>query len=101
MNDTNEKTLNETVKADSSASSEVVRIDFGNLKKDLSGFVRGTVEEALNGLLEAEAEQICNARRYERKDERSAHRNGHYERNLETSAGKVRLKDNVRKVSQN
>lgn len=92
MNDTNEKTLNETVKADSLASSEVVRIDFGNLKKDLSGFVRGTVEEALNGLLEAEAEQICNARRYERNDERSAHRNGHYERNLETSAGKVRLK---------
>src|SRR5690606_12744891 len=92
MNDTNEKTLNETVKADSSASSEVVRIDFGNLKKDLSGFVRGTVEEALNGLLEAEAEQICNARRYERKDERSAHRHGHYERNLETSAGKVRLR---------
>lgn len=92
MEDTNEKTAENTVSADSSASSEVVRIDFGNLKKDLGGFVRGTVEEALNGLLEAEAEQICNARRYERSDERSAHRSGHYERSLETAAGKVKLK---------
>ena len=53
-------------------SSEVVRINFDHLKKDLSGFVRGTVEDALNGLLNAEAEQLCNAKRYERNEERSA-----------------------------
>ncbi len=93
MEDTNGKTVNETVTADESASSsEVVKIDFGNLKKDLGSFVRGTVEEAINGLLDAEAEQICNAKRYERSDERSAHRNGHYERKLHTGAGEVKLK---------
>lgn len=92
MKHTNEKTPKEKIAAESSASSEVVRIDFGNLKKDLGGFVRGTVEEAINGLLDAEAEQICNAKRYERSDERSAHRSGHYERKLHTAAGEVRLK---------
>jgi len=83
MEDTNEKTPEQTVTAEDSASSEVVRIDFANLKKDLGGFVRGTVEEAINGLLDAEAEQICNAKRYERSNERSAHRSGHYERRLQ------------------
>lgn len=92
MEDTNGKTANETITAEGSASSEVVKIDFGNLKKDLGGFVRGTVEEAINGLLDAEADQICNAKRYERSDERSAHRNGHYERKLHTGAGEVKLK---------
>ena len=93
MEDTNEKTPNGTIAAEESASSrEIVKIDFGNLKKDLGGFVRGTVEEAINGLLEAEAEQICNAKRYERSGERSAHRNGHYSRKLDTVAGPVQLK---------
>jgi putative transposase len=92
MKDTNEKTQEKTVTSPDGESSEVVRIDFGNLKRDLSGFVRGTVEEALNGLLEAEAEHLCGAGRYERSEERQAHRSGSYTRKLETSAGKVNLK---------
>ncbi len=92
MKETNEKTLEETLTGAQAESSEVVRINFDHLKKDLSGFVRGTVEDALNGLLNAEAEQLCNAKRYERNEERSAQRNGHYERGLETAAGKVKLK---------
>jgi len=92
MENTDKKTPNKNVAADGAESSEVVRIDFGNLKKDLGGFVRGTVEEAINGLLDAEAQQLCNAKRYERSDERSAHRNGHYSRNLDTVAGRVKLK---------
>jgi putative transposase len=92
MEDINEKTPESTVTPSTGESSEVVRIDFNNLKRDLSGFVRGTVEEALNGLLEAEAEGICSAGRYERSNERQAHRSGHYQRHLETGAGKVRLK---------
>ena len=31
---------------------EVLKLDFNQLKDGLSGFVRGTVEEALNGLLQ-------------------------------------------------
>lgn len=92
MKTINEKTPGESVPFSASESSEVVRIDFNNLKRDLSGFVRGTVEEALNGLLDAEATHLCNAGRYERRTDREAHRNGYYERNLETGAGKVRLK---------
>ena len=92
MKATNEKTQDTTVTGSRAESSEVVRINFDHLKKDLGGFVRGTVEEALNGLLNAEADQLCNASRYERSEGRCGHRNGHYERGLETAAGKVKLK---------
>jgi transposase-like protein len=54
--------------------------------------VRSSVEETLNGLLEAEAETICRASRYERAPERADTRAGHYERKLETTAGSVTLK---------
>jgi transposase-like protein len=54
--------------------------------------VRGTVEEALNAMLDAEADQLCGAERYERSEGRQDTRAGHYARNLETKAGKVKLK---------
>ena len=44
---------------------EVLKLDFNQLKDGLSGFVRGTVEEALNGLLQVEAEELCEAKRHE------------------------------------
>lgn len=71
--------------------SEVVKVDFNQLKEGLSGFVRGTVEEALNGLLEAEAEDLCGAKRHERSEDRRAYRSGSYQRKLHTSAGEVKL----------
>jgi putative transposase len=49
-------------------------------------------EETLNALLEAEANRLCNARRYERSEARRDTRAGHYERRLQTKAGEVRLK---------
>lgn len=54
------KKTNKEQKQDDSKElgSEVVKVDFNQLKDGLSGFVRGTVEEALNGLLEAEAEEL-------------------------------------------
>jgi putative transposase len=54
--------------------------------------VRSSVEETLNALLQAEADQICKAGRYERSPERVDTRAGHYERKLETKAGAVVLK---------
>jgi len=71
---------------------EVLKLDFNQLKDGLSGFVRGTVEEALNGLLQAEAEELCEAKRHERTDDRKAYRSGTYERKLQTTAGTVSLK---------
>jgi transposase-like protein len=50
------------------------------------------VEETLNAMLQAEADELCKARRYERTAERASTRAGHYERQLETKAGKVTLK---------
>lgn len=55
-------------------------------------FVRGSVEATLNRLLDAEAERLCNARRYERTEGRRDTRAGHYERSLHTKAGPVQLK---------
>jgi putative transposase len=57
----------------------------------LSTIVRDTVEETLNGLLEAEADELCRAKRYERSPERVDTRAGHYERTLLTKAGEVKL----------
>jgi len=54
--------------------------------------VRSSVEETLNGLLDAEADHICRAQRYERSPERADSRAGHYERKLETKAGEVTLR---------
>ena len=71
---------------------EVIKLDFNQLKDGLSGFVRGTVEEALNGLLQAETEDLCSAKRHERSEDRKAYRNGSYERKLQTTAGTVNLK---------
>ena len=54
--------------------------------------MRGSVEETLNELLEAEAEKLTQAARYERNEQRQGYRSGHYSRNLTTTAGDVTLK---------
>ena len=46
----------------------------------------------MTGLLDAEADTLCQARRYERNAERASTRAGHYERNLQAKAGTVHLK---------
>ena len=53
--------------------------------------VRGSVEETLNELLEAEAEKLTRAARYERSEARQGYRSGHYDRNLTTTSGDVTL----------
>ena len=44
----------------------VIRIDDERVREHLGRIVRGTVEETLNAMLEAEADRLCNAGRYER-----------------------------------
>ena len=53
--------------------------------------LRGTVEETLNAMLDAEADQLCGAGRYERSEARQDTRAGSYDRTLQTSAGRSRL----------
>ena len=45
------------------ALSNVIRIDDERIKGHLDRIVRGTVEETLNALLNAEADRLCNAGR--------------------------------------
>src|SRR5690348_12152740 len=75
-----------------SSLNNVITIDDERIKNHLDRVVRGTVEETLNALLDAEADRLCNAQRYERTATRRDTRAGHYERNLQTKAGEVRLK---------
>ena len=71
---------------------DAIRVDDGQLRGHIDEVVRSSVEETLNALLQAEADQICKAARYERSPERVDTRAGHYERKLETKAGAVVLK---------
>lgn len=70
---------------------KVIQIDEGQLKDQLGALVRESVEDTLNGLLDAEADRLCQAKRYERNAERASTRAGHYERKLHTKAGEVTL----------
>jgi putative transposase len=72
--------------------SEVIKIDEGKVRQHVEEVVRQSVEETLNGLLEAEADELCGAKRYQRSMERLDTRAGHYERQLQTKAGEVTLK---------
>jgi transposase-like protein len=72
--------------------SEVIKIDEGKVRQHVEEVVRQSVEETLNGLLDAEADELCGAKRYERSIERLDTRAGHYERKLHTKAGEVSLK---------
>jgi putative transposase len=72
--------------------NNVITIDDERIKNHLDRVVRGSVEETLNALLDAEADRLCNVQRYERSEARRDTRAGHYERKLHTKAGEVRLK---------
>lgn len=52
--------------------SNIIHLNESELKNQLGDLVRGTVEETLNKLLDAEANRIVNAGRYERSLEPSA-----------------------------
>jgi len=69
----------------------VVQIDEGRIQAHLDEVVRATVEETLNGLLDAEADRLCGARKYERTEGRKDTRAGSYDRHLQTKAGDVTL----------
>src|SRR5215468_3025781 len=52
--------------------NNVITIDDERIKNHLDRVVRGSVEETLNALLDAEADRLCNAQRYERGAARHA-----------------------------
>ena len=73
-------------------SEKIVQLNEEVIKGQIKELVRGSVEETLNELLEAEAEKLTQAARYERNEQRQGYRSGHYSRNLTTTSGDVTLK---------
>jgi putative transposase len=70
----------------------VIQVDEEQIRSHVDEVVRSSVEATLNGLLDAEADQLCQAKRYERSADRVDTRAGSYERQLTTKAGQVTLK---------
>lgn len=70
----------------------IIRIDEAAVQTHIDSLVRGSVEQTLNQLLDAEADRLVNARRYERSQARKDTRAGHYRRKLHTKSGEVTLK---------
>ncbi|MCB1762048.1 MAG: transposase, partial [Gammaproteobacteria bacterium] len=55
---------------DTRTLNKVVQIDDRRIQDHLGELVRGTVEETLNTMLDAEADALCGAQRYERSPDR-------------------------------
>ena len=72
-------------------SEKIVTLNEEAIKGEIRELVRGSVEETLNNLLEAEADRLTQAARYERSEDRQGYRSGHYDRNLTTTSGEVTL----------
>jgi hypothetical protein len=71
--------------------SQIIRIDEAKVGNHLNGLVRETVQETLNKMLDAEAQEMCNAQRYEQTEARKDCRAGFYQHKLQTQAGEVEL----------
>ena len=70
-------------------SKEIVQFDQAMFESELDRMVREKVERIVDAMLDAEADGIANAARYERSDGRKAYRAGHYERSLTAKAGRL------------
>jgi len=77
----------------------ILTLDAGKVESHLDGKVRQAVEQVLNDLLDAEADELCGAKRYERSPDRLDTRAGHYTRSFEHKSGALSLKmPKLRKV---
>lgn len=71
---------------------EAIQVDAGQVEQFLQEKMRGTIEEMMNKLLDAEADALCQAQKYQRTPERQTTRSGSYQRKLQTTVGEVNLK---------
>jgi putative transposase len=69
----------------------LIQVDQAQVEKHIDEVVRDSVEATLNALLDAEADELCGAQRYQRSPDRVDSRAGHYSRKLHTKAGEVTL----------
>ncbi len=76
----------------SAKSDKIIQLNEEAVRNHLGQIVRSTVEQTLNEMLDAEADRLCNAKKYQRNEARTDTRAGHYQRKLQTGAGEVTLK---------
>ena len=69
----------------------ILTLDEDALKDEMRDLARGTVEGAINGIPDAQADELVDAGRCERTDERQAYGSGHYGRGPLTRAGKMEV----------
>jgi len=74
------------------SSNNIIQLNQEIIHNELKDLVRNSVEETLNSLLDKEAEELVNAQKYERSNDRQGYRSGHYKRSFQTTAGEVELK---------
>lgn len=72
-------------------SDKIIQLNENAVRNHLGQIVRSTVEQTLNDMLDAEADRLCNAEKYQRHEARTDTRAGHYQRKLQTPAGEVTL----------
>ena len=72
--------------------SNIIQIDQNLFETKLDRLVTEKMPQILNAMLDAEADEITGAARYERKEGRKAYRAGHYERTLTAKAGRLELR---------
>src|SRR5579864_8993830 len=70
------KAGSEAVSGKAPGLGPVVQIDEGRIQAHLDEVVRATVEETFNALLDAEADELCGTRKYERAEDRKDTRAG-------------------------
>jgi len=63
-------------------SDKIVQLNEQVIKTEIKELVRQSVQEALNSLLDAEADRLTNAKKYERTEGRQDTRAGHSTRKL-------------------
>lgn len=71
---------------------DIIQIDQAMVETRLDRLITEKMTQILNAILDAEADEITDAVRYERKTGRKAFRAGHYERGLTAKVGKLELK---------
>lgn len=73
---------NETMKdneGSAAGGAKIIRLDEATLRTHLDERITASVEDTLNALLDAEADALCGAKRYERSPERQDTRAGQVE----------------------
>ena len=72
---------------------KIITINEGEVKGYLDAVVKETVEETLNGLLDAEADELCRASKYERSKREAEHTLGSLYKDAACGSRRIETED--------